>query len=333
MSKAGDQRGTMEAADAAAHWFARLQDPSATGEDWLAFEQWLGASVVHAEAYERLETLWVELDERGGEIEAALDAPAELAAFRARRSGKAGISRRVWIAAGALMAASVVAGVVGVTTVSVAPAETYATPAGRTRQVALADGTTVWLNAQSQMTVRLGRGRRNVEMAEGEAVFDVAHDPNRPFLIHAGAHEVRVVGTRFNLRQRPEAFALTVSRGIVEVRPSGVSGAAPTRLVAGQRLSQGRGASAEVRGVADPEADAAWMHGQLVYSNAPLTAVAADLSRSLGTPVHVADAATGRIRFTGVLAIDDRKAVLHRLEAFAPVRAERGPSGVVLRRR
>jgi len=333
MSNAGDQSGTMEAGDAAVHWFARLQDPSATGEDWLAFEQWLSASAAHAVAYERLETLWVELDEKSDGIAAALDAPVEIAAYRARKTGRAGVSRRVWIAAGGLLAASAVAGVVGLNTFSVAPSETYATPAGHTRQVALADGTTVWLNAQSQMTVRLGRGERNVEMAEGEAVFDVAHDPKRPFLIQAGAHEVRVVGTRFNLRQRPEAFALTVSRGVVEVRESNASGAAPTRLVAGQGLTQARGASAAVRAVGDPDAAEAWTHGQLVYSDAPLTAVAADLSRSLGIPVHVADAATGRIRFTGVLAIDDKGAVLHRLEAFAHVRVEKGPSGVVLRPR
>jgi ferric-dicitrate binding protein FerR (iron transport regulator) len=61
--------------------------------------------------------------------------------------------------------------------------------------------------------------------------------------------------------------------------------------------------------------------------------VAADLSRSLGAPVRVADPATGAIRFTGVLAIDDKAAVLHRLAAFAPVRVEQGPKGVVLHRR
>ena len=89
MSRAGDQTGTMDAADAAAHWFARLQDPSATGEDWLAFEQWFGASSANAEAYERLEALWVELDEQAPEIAAALDAPVEIAAWRARRADTA----------------------------------------------------------------------------------------------------------------------------------------------------------------------------------------------------------------------------------------------------
>ena len=82
-----------------------------------------------------------------------------------------------------------------------------------------------------------------------------------------------------------------------------------------------------------PDKAFAWTEGQLIYEAAPLSRVAADLSRSLGTPVRVADPATGALRFTGVIALDDRDAVLKRLEAFAPVRAERTGDGVVLRAR
>ncbi|HEX7945362.1 MAG TPA: DUF4880 domain-containing protein [Phenylobacterium sp.] len=56
----------MATADAAAQWFARLQDEAATHEDWLAFEQWLAASPAHASAYEKLERIWVDLDEAAG---------------------------------------------------------------------------------------------------------------------------------------------------------------------------------------------------------------------------------------------------------------------------
>ena len=68
-------------------------------------------------------------------------------------------------------------------------------------------------------------------MADGEAAFDVAHDPTRAFLIAVGDRQVRVVGTEFNLRRREGLTALTVRRGVVEVRPAGAPDAAPTRLV------------------------------------------------------------------------------------------------------
>ena len=213
------------------------------------------------------------------------------------------------------------------------PAQTYATAPGQTRQVVLADSTKVWLNAASKMEVRLERRARHVQMADGEAVFDVTHDPARPFLIDTGDRQVRVVGTEFNVRQRGDDFALTVRRGLVEVRPAGAPAATPVRVPAGQRLAHHRGDAQVVLTATPADAAFAWTGGQLVYSGASMSEVAADLSRSLGTPVRVADAATGRIRFTGVLALDDRDAVLRRLEAFAPIRAERDVRGVVLRRR
>jgi transmembrane sensor len=330
MSRERDTNMPTETAEAAARWFARLQDASASGEDWLAFEQWLGASPDHAAAYERLEAVWAELGERGPEITAALDAPANLAAYRAARTSRADVSRRLLIAGGALAAASVAVGIVGVNGLRPAPPQVYSTEPGETRRLTLADGSQVWLNAGSRLEARLGRRAREIRMTEGEAVFDVARDPARPFLIDTGEREVRVVGTRFNLRQRPNAFALTVSHGVVEVRRPGET---PRRLTAGQRLSHRRGADPELSTVADPDADFAWTRGQLVYSDARLEEVAADLSRSLGVPIRVADRAAGDVRFTGVLALDDRNAVLRRLEAFAPVRAEQGPSAVVLRRR
>ena len=144
----------------------------------------------------------------------------------AHRAKRAGVSRRVWLAAGAGLAASLAVGVFTVANWP-APAETYVTAPGQTRRIALADGTRVWLNAGSRLEVRLGRRDRRVQMADGEAVFDVTHDPARPFLIDIGDREVRVVGTEFNLRQRGDAFALTVRRGVVEVRPAERPGALP----------------------------------------------------------------------------------------------------------
>jgi transmembrane sensor len=320
-------------AQAAARWFVRLQDEAATGDDWIAFEAWLAAAPPHAQAYDRVEALWLELDEKGPDIVAALDAPVPLAAHRQRRSHRAQVTRRWWLAAGAALAASVAVAVLGVGDWPGAPTQRFVTAAGQTRQFTLADGTRVWLNAGSHMDVRLERGARQVQMADGEAVFDVAHDPSRPFLIETGDRLVRVVGTEFNVRQRGDDFALTVRRGVVEVRPSGAPNAAPTRVAAGERLVHHRSSGHAVLSTEGQDGAFAWTRGQLVYSDAPLSEVAADLSRSLGAPIRVADPATGALRFSGVLELDDKDAVLRRLEAFAPVRAERSVRGVVLHRR
>lgn len=328
MSGARDMDGRGVVAEAAARWFTRLQDEAATGEDWLEFEQWLAAAPAHAAAYERIEQAWVDLEDAPEAARRSVEAPIPLAERRRTTN-----TRRVWLAIGAGLAASLALAVVGVANLGEAPTQTYVAAAGQTRDITLADGTHLRLNAGSRLTVRMERHARRVQMADAEAAFDVTHDPQRPFLITAGDREVRVVGTEFNLRRWGGDLALTVRRGVVEVRPAGDPRAAPTQVAAGHRLTHREGTSTAVLSAVEPDPAFGWTQGQLIYADAPLSEVAADLSRSLGTPVWVADAATGTTRFSGVLMVDDKAAVLRRLEAFAAVRAERRADGVVLHRR
>jgi transmembrane sensor len=325
------------AAEQAAEWFARLQGEDAGGDEWLAFEGWL-ADPAHAAAYERVEALWISLDEDAPAIRAALDAPATAAAPRRaipRRSAARGPTRRTWLAAGGALAASLAAGVFVVANWQAPgePAQIYHTAAGEVRDIVLSDGTKIKLNGASSMVVRLGREARRVEMADAEATFDVAHDPKRPFLIAVGDREVRVVGTEFNVKHHDGETALTVRRGVVEVRPAGSPTAPPTRLTVGQQLRHRNGQDHATVSVVEPDSAFAWTQGQLVYRDAPLSEVAADLSRRFARPVRAADAATAAMRFTGVLVIDNEDAVLRRLEAYAPVKAEAVRGATLLRRR
>ncbi|MEO8113820.1 MAG: FecR domain-containing protein, partial [Phenylobacterium sp.] len=207
----------------AADWLARLEGGAAGGDDWLAFETWLAASPAHTAAYVRLEGLWVELDADCTAILEALDAaPAMALPRRARPSSASTPSRRAWLRAGWAVAASLAVAVAGLgymRTRETVPV-VYETANGETSQVTLADGTRIRLNGGSRISVRLDRGQRRVEMADAEATFDVAHDPSRPFRIAVGDREVRVVGTEFNLRRRSGRIALTVRRGVVDVRSS-----------------------------------------------------------------------------------------------------------------
>jgi transmembrane sensor len=331
MSHEPPGRQPVSAADAAVRWFVRLEDDAATAEDWARFESWLAASPTHVDAYERVERTWVRLDELGPGVAESLDAPQSIETARTRRR-EPQFTRRAWIVGSAAMAAGVAAAVVGLNLHGNEPAAVYKTAAGQTRKVALADGSQILLNAGTRLSVRLGPAERRVEMVDGEAVFDVAHDSRRPFLISTGQRDVRVVGTRFNLRQREGRFVLTVERGLVEVRPSEAPGAEPIRVRAGERLLHTRGSARALRMLASPGADLAWTRGQLVYVDAPLSEVAEDLSRSLGTSIRVADPATGRIAYTGTLTLDDRSAILRRLQVFAGVRADRSAGAIVLRR-
>jgi transmembrane sensor len=331
MARTDQFSGSGGVAEEAASWFARLQGEAATGDDWLAFERWLQTSADHVRAYERLEGLWVDLDhanlarELGGRpLVAAHRRGPERAALRTP-------SRRAWLGVGVALAAGLAVAVgVGVWPGSRTPVQTFRTAPGETREIALADGSHIRLNAASQITVRLGRHERRVQMADAEALFDVAHDADRPFLIAVGDRQVRVVGTEFNIRHRADKVALTVRRGVVEVRPAGSPQAAATRVAVGQQFVHTEGEAGSILKVSDPDVAFAWTSGQLIYRDQPLSEVAADLTRRFAVPVRAADARTASLRFSGVLVTDSEPEVLRRLQAYAPVRVERTGDTIVL---
>lgn len=302
-------------------WHVRLSSDAAVEGDWLAFEAWLGEAPAHLEAYEAVEAFWSELSDLPAPIEAA----GNVTPLR-RRPARAPIA--AWATGLAASLVVVAAAGYGLTDIG-APAQTYRTGHGERRDVALADGSHVILNGDSTLTVRLGRRTRRVEMAQAQAVFDVAKDPSRPFLITAGERQVRVVGTRFNVLNRDGAVQVTVQRGIVEVRPSATPKAPPlARLTAGQTLSHAPGAARDTVGRTDPETALAWVDGRLVFRQQRLADVVEALNRYATTPIVVADDARD-LPVTATLVIDRDEVMAQRLCEFLPLSLER--RGGVLR--
>jgi transmembrane sensor len=305
----------------AADWLMRLQDSDSAGEaDWIAFDAWLSASPEHAAAYDEALAVWSDLGAMAPALKAAA-APTPLAA-RARPS-----RRLVGWGIGAAAAAALA---FAVTPLAISPTKTYETGRGQTRTVALSDGSTIHMNAASKISVRMTGSARRVVMSDAQAVFDVAKDSRRPFLITVGDRTVRVVGTEFDVSQRGDALAVTVRRGVVEVRTDARSEAGAVRLVHGQRLEHDLGGGSRVSAV-NPDDAFAWRAGRLVYRDRPLAEVVAELNRQFDRDIRLADATTGRQRVSGVLVLDDEKAVIERLSLLAPVSVSSADAGFVLR--
>ena len=313
------------ARDAAADWVVRLASP-ATGEaDWLAFDAWLDASPAHQRAYDEAISLWSEIEVAAPALKRELDARP------LRRSEDWGGRRPTWgwTVASGLAAAALVVAIVPWSEVT-ASNTVYETGKGERRQITLADGSHIDLNAGSRLSVRLTGKDRRVTMDDAEAVFDVAKDASRPFLITVGDRTVRVVGTQFDVRRRDGRQSVTVSRGVVEVTPATGAGQR-FRLTVGQRLDHVEGASDSQLRSASPGDAEAWRTGRLVYRDEPLVNVAADLSRYTSAPVRVADARTGQIAFSGVLTTDQGDGIVRSLTLLAPVTSTHSKDGILLR--
>lgn len=313
-----DKRTPSDArAETAARWRAKLDGDDATEGDWLAYEEWLSAAPENRAAAQRL-------DEALADIE--LNKAAIVAAEP--QSNVTRLPIRRWFARPAVWAASAAAIAAGALFFVVAPPPTtefaYAAPADHDRLLALPDGTRVHLNRGASVHVRYG-SERHVDLAQGEASFDVRHDPSRPFEVAAGGVSIRDIGTEFNVARNAESLVVTVRSGEVEL----AAAAGSARVRAGQQARFAGGVIA----VASAQANDAfaWQSGHLVYHDAPLSAVLEDLSRYSAKPIVLAPGSAANLRFSGILVIGEPRAMLAHLQSFLPIRASDEDNRIVVR--
>ncbi|WP_426037666.1 FecR family protein [Brevundimonas sp. DC300-4] len=311
---------TSDIHDQALNWFVRLGDADAPEGAWLEFQTWLEADPARGEAYGRIEQVWVALDAHAPAE--AVVAPIAANDVKPLRGGfsRAWLTPLLATAAAAVMVVGFWPEISGE-----GRFRTYSTD-DAPREVVLPDGSRLSMNRHSDLRVRIGARDREVAMAGGEVAFDVTHDPARPFLIAAEAHEIRVLGTVFNVLSHSGRFSVGVRRGRVAV--SGDAMPEMVQLGVGEQLVQDGSAAAVVSRI-DPGQASAWHEGVLVYRETDLGTVAEDLSRYLNKPVSVSESARA-LRFTGALRIGDEATMLRQLQDFVPIRATRENDGIRL---
>jgi transmembrane sensor len=308
----------------AAAWLVRISADTASPADWTAFTAWLEADPLNRQAFDRVEGVDAKIDALAPEFTARVERlDSGIGRTRVAMHGP-----RAWIAGAGLLAA---AALVLVFMIPGAPdAVTFSIAAGEMRPVHLADGSEIDINAKSEIVLTKGVAGRRVTLVSGEALFHVAKDPTRPFVVTVGDRAVRVVGTVFDVRRDSGMIQVTVAQGKVAVAPHGPNARAQRveMLLPGDELIYDESRAALTRQRVDPGRVMSWRNGYLVYENASLDQIAADINRTFSRPVTVeGDAA--RQRFSGALKMDNEDAVLDRLSKLLPVRAVRNPDGTV----
>jgi len=294
--------------DDAARWFVRLQEPAVDVVEYRRFEAWLNEHPQHQDEFEMLQGLWMAADLVPA---ARLQALCETAP--ARRT------RQPWVRYA--VAASVVAVALGVGLFSGLHQPSpytaeYSTVLGERRQVVLPDGSSIELNSRSRIQVRFEKDRRGIELTEGEAMFSVEHDASRPFVVEAGNSQVTVTGTRFDVRRDPSQTRVAVEQGTVKVQGRGADVISLTAGLGTQIDAQGVVAAAYA---VNPAELTAWRSGKLVFNNASLSEVAAEVSRYREKPLTVGNDTVGNLRLTSVFNVDNTDALLKALPNILPV--------------
>ena len=263
----------------AAAWIARLHGPSRTREVDEGLRRWLAQDPEHAVAFELLTDVW----EKAAHLKRR---PMDPAASPPRAAARASFMRAAL--------AMILMAFLAARTLRHPHSDVLATRIGQLRIVTLADGTRIHLDADSKLLVRYGQSGRHVVLLRGQAYFDVAHRPDRPFLVTAAGHTIRDVGTQFAVRREGGVLAVMLAQGRVTV-----SGVRVFDLAPGERLTFSAAGSPRIDWPS-VKTVTAWEHGQVPLEDTTLADAAAELNRYSRRRI-VVDPAVAAIRVSGIV--------------------------------
>ncbi len=330
MTSDDQQRGRIESE--ATDWLvlqtAGRLDPSAQS----AFDGWIGRSTQHRAVYDEMRNAWDSLAVLQGH-------PGDLLRHTAALHHRAGIARRPLRLTSAVtaLAASLLLIVLGAflwfgDLATLLLADHRSAP-GEIRSISLADGSHVDLGPVSAIRVQFSATERRIELLNGSAYFHAVPQAvagGRPFIVETGRVSARALGTRFAVERLADRDTVAVAEHAVAVTLRGLDRAEPTVLTPGQTMRYQHGAAQGVVGSIDPREIAAWRSGNLVFYQAPLGEVVAELNRYRRSRIVILENDLAARIVSGVVRGDDPDAALRVVTDELRVRKTELPFLVVI---
>ena len=329
---------TMTVGEAASYWLVKRDADSLSPEEQRDFEAWLAADPAHRKAYERTQSMWDNFEQDAD--------PAELRALRTAALAVPPAPRRWPRSAAAVVICGMAAFAVLVlssarhsrldtpTTASIPPlSERYSTVHNERSIVTLSDGTVVTLNLGTTLYVTFTPAERFVRITQGQAFFEVAKNPHRPFVVAAADRRVTALGTQFDVRLDPDRVEVVLLEGKVsvdhtsptmlerlDIRPSHVE------LKPGEKLVAALGEPVTVTRT-NAQRVTSWHQGWVVFDNDTLGNAVAELNRYADHPISVPEESVRNLRLSGVFRVGqpDRFAAI--IQELLPVKAVEGTHG------
>ena len=319
----------------AAQWLIRLDaDTPPSQEELRALGEWLHRSPAHREELESMAALW-------GRMNVLTDLAVPLGHASRATSMRPPAWRKTGVLLSAMAAVVIVIGVMIARSLAPDPMlETnglYATAVGQQSIRNLADGSQVMLNTNSQIKVEYGEASRNVYLLQGEALFTVAKNPQRPFRVYAGSGLIEAVGTAFSVYLQGTQVDVAVTEGRVMLASINPPQAAPTAGAAAPQ-SLGIVSAGEVATIRSPLADSpadgvavlqelepippqalaqrlAWRSGVVMFSGETLENVVKELGRYTTVSIEIPDETIRSMRVGGRFPVGETESMLAALES------------------
>jgi transmembrane sensor len=315
MERSGQEGTAAPVFHEAVQWVEKIRRRRA---DEIEFLEWASRSPAHVEEFFHAWTIWDGIAELTPEMEARIEAQSEktvrnviIGLFdRPDTLGEPSqvptLTRMVRIAALGLLVA------VGIP--SEGSQRYFVTAVGQTRLVRLMDGSAIHLNTDTRLRVSFANGLRSVEMERGEALFDVAKDETRPFVVNTSLASAHALGTSFDVRQEPDRTTVSVLEGRVRVSGKEDSTAANSavELTAGEdakvtRAAQPLAIDVQKRGMREARARVAWTQGRLEFLGETLQEAVNEMNRYNDIRIRIHDPDLARKQISGTFDIGDPK--------------------------
>lgn len=333
-----NQQITREAAD----WLVELSTGPVDAAARERFDAWLRASPEHVHAFLDASAIWedgaalpvdaqmtpAQLIERARAaarvLPMELPEPHAAAAVGRTPPVETHVSRRY------LLAAAIAACLIGATfiwRIVQQRSPTYSTAIGQQLSIVLPDHSTAELNTLTRIRVHYSERERDIALLAGQAMFHVAKNAQRPFIVSSGQTRVRAVGTQFDVYKQPAATVVTVVEGRVAVYSASRSGLPPAAVSAGEQLVVDR--KATVRNE-HPDMDCAtgWTRGELAFDSTPLAGVAREFNRYNVERLTIDGAALRSMRISGIFSSTDPSSLIRFLREQPGIRVVESRDGI-----
>jgi transmembrane sensor len=337
--------------DEASEWFVEFNTDEPDEATRRQFDLWLRKSSEHVRAYLELFSIWEESSLV--DVERKLDANALIAlakdasnvhAFQGKSAAVRSATRegesqtrppRLRIAVAASIVLACVAG--AFTWFELTHRNVYVTEVGEQRVISLPDGSGIELNARSRLRVRYTESARTIDLIEGQALFRVAKNAQRPFIVRSGETAVRAVGTQFDVYRKDSGTTVTVLEGQVAVlrgspaTDGAPADATPPRILvsAGEQFTDASEPDARPHR-ANVSAATAWTQRRLVFESTPLTEVAEEFNRYNERRLAVRNAQLAEFLVSGVFSSTDPTSLLRFLRAQPGISVEENEREIII---
>lgn len=299
-------------------WLLRIYSGMMTEQERREFTAWRTRDRTHEFQFRQAEHFWQTLNRLAGQVQRNSSVTAHRSPSESPPLASSPPLPSRWRGWGMALAASLLLATVGF---SLWPSiefwlADYHTRPGEHTSVPLADGSVVHLNTRSALSVSLSPDRRSLSLKQGEALFEVSHDPDRPFEVTVGGGVVRAIGTVFNIDRHGRDTVVSVLDGTVRVLRHDNS----IDVHAGSRIILEDGGRVTHPEPVNLPGVTAWRRHELVFDQMPLQEIITELNRYRSDTLLVVDAHLRAQQLSGSVSLDDPLQSLALLQQAIPFR-------------